>query len=208
MIDRWVPRSEDERPIVVVDVESTGLDVAIAIPVEVAWWNLATGERGEFVPRHDCEWVIKHAEPGALEVNGYMDRLLLAEQDDGRGVARLAGQLAGASLAGANPASLDAPMLAKLMAPTWHYRMYDVANIARTELNLRWLPGLRDVAVMLGEPQPDHSAAADVTSAGRCLLRLFEMGQDREQMMGMLGRRVDWQRVLDSSRAAREAQVS
>ena len=51
-----------ERQIVVVDFETTGLDPVNDTVVEVAWFNMATGAKGVFVPPHDPAAVLEDAE--------------------------------------------------------------------------------------------------------------------------------------------------
>jgi oligoribonuclease (3'-5' exoribonuclease) len=184
-----VTEQVEQRPIIVVDVESTGLDIVRDIPVEVAWWNLATGQRGEFIPHHDIQWVLDNADPYAISAkcNGYRERIMRDEQDVlGRGAAELFMQFDGrAYLAGANAATLDQWMIAKLWPGAqnprpWHYRIYDVANLADQEFDLGYLPGLHDVCTMLGlEDLPNHGATDDVTATGRALLALFELRAKR-----------------------------
>lgn len=176
----------EQRPIIVVDVESTGLNIERDIPVEVAWWNLTTGERGQFIPYHDDQWVLANADPVALKVNSYRERIRDCGQDwDRSAAAVLYAQFGGrAYLAGANAAAFDQWMLAKLWPGAanprpWHYRIYDIANLADQEFNLGYLPGLADVCKMLELAPPNHTAADDVTATGQVLQALFELRAKR-----------------------------
>src|SRR6476620_1448968 len=103
------------RQLVIVDCESTGLRRGFDIAVEVAWKNVDTGATGWFVPNHSVAWVLHFADPKALEINGYRDRLISAEQDDGTEVRRLHEELTGQAFAGSNP-RMDADWLAVLFA--------------------------------------------------------------------------------------------
>jgi hypothetical protein len=176
-------------PIVVVDVESTGLRTGTDIAVEVAWHDLRTGESGSFVPRHDAQWVLTNAEPRALEVNGYRDRLADAPQDDGCQARDLFARLDGATMAGSNPSG-DADWLESLFAShvdydprritpwrPWHHRLLDLSAYAAGVLGLRPapLPGLWDVCTILGvDPEPEvHTAANGVAVTVACFESLF-----------------------------------
>ena len=169
------------RPIVVVDTETSGLDLDEDFAVEVAWWNLKTDERGSFVPIHDVARVLTPRNVPALRVNRYIDRLADAPQDmDFVELNRLHDQLDGATLAGSNPA-FDAVFLARMFAEggrtrlrPWHYRMLDLAAYAAGVLGLPEVPGLSTVCGELHIDQPDHSAEGDVTATGRCLLALID----------------------------------
>lgn len=151
-------------PFVVVDVETTGLDYERDFAIEVAWWSLTTGERGEFVPPHSVRDVLTIASVEALRINRYIDRLATAEQDrDGRELIRLYEQFAGplirtagewmeesdapaprAILAGCQP-HFDAHMTSKLFManeavedePTpWFHRVRDLGSYAAGVLGL------------------------------------------------------------------------
>jgi hypothetical protein len=161
--------------IVVVDTETTDLDLDVAFAVEVAWWNLNTGERGCFIPPHDVDWVLEHASPTALEVNGYRERLQHAKQGDKNDITELYVALAGATVAGANVGSLDWPILRKLwtLSDPWSYRPLEIGSYAAA-LNGQAQPmGMRDVYSWLGLPDGDHTAAGDVEAEGQALLALF-----------------------------------
>lgn len=169
------------RHVVVADCETTGFDPYQHTCVEIGWWDLNTGERGLFVPRHDASETLARADIEALRINGYFDRLADAPQDHGAEVLRLASALHRQTLAGSNPA-FDARFLPRMFASyghldvtPWHHRMWDLAPYAAGVLGLDHLPGLSEVCELLGtDARPDHSAAGDVTAAGECFLALFE----------------------------------
>jgi DNA polymerase III epsilon subunit-like protein len=91
--------TEQDRParqVVVVDIEANGLDHKIHEAVEVAWWNLDTGKRGVFIPRHNVSRVLKRASIKALQINRYVDRIADQPQDtDGEQAMRLWEELSG-----------------------------------------------------------------------------------------------------------------
>lgn len=181
------------RHTVVVDCESTGLR-SEDIAVEVAWWDLATGARGQFIPRHDEQWALNFGEARALEINGYRERIEGKPQDDGTETQRLLDVLTGNVLAGSNP-NADAGWLEHLFinvvpdaldfadAPRpgmpWHYRMWDLSAYAAGVLGLDELPGLAYTCELLGIEPGDHTAAADVTATGNCFLRLADIARSR-----------------------------
>lgn len=175
------------RQVVICDVETTGLDPDRDEAVEISWWNLTTGEHGCFVPVHNVALVLGNPDHQvALELNGYRERLADAPQDvDGTALKRLDEQLAGATLAGCNPA-FDAAFLGPLLTNRgyergWHHRLLDVSAFAAGRLGLpgNQLPGLHALAELLNEqqrklniPLPDHTAAGDVRTTGLCLRAL------------------------------------
>jgi DNA polymerase-3 subunit epsilon len=185
------------RQIIVVDVETNGLDHDRHQAVEVAWWNLNTDERGLFIPHHDVQRVLGAADIEALRVNRYIDRVAGHPQDLAHTeLLRLHDQLvrydeAGDydehaparvrhALAGSNPAS-DARFLTKLFGQIeyidnpepWHHRLWDLSAYAAGVLGLDTLPGLATVCELLDVPAPDHSAEADVTATGICFTKLM-----------------------------------
>lgn len=158
-------------PVIVVDCETTGLELAEGhFAVEVAWWNLATNERGCFIPPHSVSLALRTGDPIALEMNGYKTRIARQTQDtSGQEAQRLEYQLTDNTLAGSNP-RFDVGFLApRVLRPTWHHRLWDLATYAAGVLGLDYLPGLTDVCEKLGVPAPDHTAEGDVGATGLCL---------------------------------------
>jgi DNA polymerase-3 subunit epsilon len=165
-----------------VDCESTGIRPDVDIPIEVAYWDLETDERGCFIPKHNEQWVLDNAQPKAMEVNGYKERILGQPHDDGTEVDRLHRVLRGQCIAGFNVGRADCDWLYKLfkhhgMHPDpWHYRLGEIGSYAAGVLGepLEDQPGLANLCVRLGiPPEPEvHTAANGVTVTGLVLKEL------------------------------------
>lgn len=168
------------RHIVVVDCESLGLE-AHQPAIEVAFWDLTTGEHGCFLPVRLPE-DLPGAEPEALRVNSFfergLDRLLMDES--GEELAHLHALLTENVLAGSNP-GFDAQKLnlmfhrdGRFPSSPWHHRMLDLAPYAAGVLGLypTVLPGLGRVCKLLGIEPGMHSAMSDVRAAGECFMEL------------------------------------
>lgn len=181
------------RPIIVVDLETSGLNPKTHSAVEVAWWNLTTDERGCFIPPHDVSKVLAAAEIKALQINRYIDRIADQPQDvDHREAERLLTQFRGykhfppeplpqaATLLGANP-RIDAEFLRRVLSvggrEPWHYRLWDISAYAAGVLNLDYVPGLWDICEALDIEHNDHTAEGDVTATGLCFKELRAMAQ-------------------------------
>jgi hypothetical protein len=174
-----------ERRLLVADVETSGL-LPHDICVEVAWHDVESGEHGSFVPAHDVAWVLEHAHPRALEVNGYRDRLVDAAQDDGTEVRRLHERLTRHVLAGSNVRT-DAEHLARLfdaagLAPRepWHYHLVELSSVVATAFGcpLTEPPGLWACCDLLGVDPEDtvHAAAGGAGATARCFRALIDNG--------------------------------
>lgn len=186
-----------DRDIIVVDVETTGLDPERHTVVEVAWYNLTTWEHGCFVPPHNPNKVLADAEIRALQVNRYLDRLADAEQDDGTAARILANHLHGNILAGSNPA-FDAVFLRDLfdyyyrdmVVPRWHHRLLDLSAYAAGVLGIppAELPGLSTVCDLLeADNVAPHTAAGDCAATAACFRTLIAMAQDRTSATNTAG---------------------
>jgi DNA polymerase III epsilon subunit-like protein len=164
------------RRIVIVDTETTGLDLDRARPVEVAYREWPDNQVcGVFLPPHDVE---EYAEPEALKVNRYHSRIAGYAVDRLHlHAARLHTILTDAVLCGANPA-FDAAMLRHLfrganltpLSP-WHHRLLDVSAYAAGVLGIPpgELPGLATLCAHLGHRAPDHDAWGDAWAVARVL---------------------------------------
>lgn len=170
-----------ERDVIVVDVETTGLDPSRHGVIEVAWVSLDTGQRGQFVPPHRPNDVLLEADIRALQVNRYIDRIADAPQDTtGDAASALLAMLDGNTLAGSNP-RFDAAFLQKMLTegylpdyefePTWHHRLLDLSAYAAgvLDLSLGNLPGLSEVCDLLGVVNDaPHTALGDAMATAEC----------------------------------------
>lgn len=173
------------RPIIVVDVETNGLDLNLHEAWEVAWHNLDTGASDHFFVALDLPRFLANAQLDALRINRFVDRYPkeLAESRlvDRRQIVALHTQLRDNTLAGSNP-TFDAAMLKRLFDPIlhggpapapWHHRLWDLSAYAAGVLGLDELPGLAKVCELLGvEEAPDHTAEADVAATVACFRQL------------------------------------
>jgi hypothetical protein len=175
---------------VVVSIKSTGPDPAMHVPVEVAWWNLATGERGWFVPAHNVQDALGGCHVDTIRDIGYLDRLAQADQDEkGHQAALLAEALQSAVMVSMAPLA-DDQLLRRMFAhylndfefvnqdlylPEWH-DVLDVGSYADGALGLGTLPDLGTICQRVGVPlEAARTAESDVEALGRCVLRLAEL---------------------------------
>lgn len=170
-----------KRHLIVVDVESTGLDPKVHVPIEIAAINVDTGEVLSFVPYLSPNMLVL-ADPDALRINRYFERGVYKKALDEQGTANMyLGPwefLRGNTLAGANP-RFDAAMLvsghdrfttAKVEEP-WHHRLPDVSSYVAGALGIyaAELPGLADCCERLGGVNDvEHSALGDAKAAAEC----------------------------------------
>lgn len=134
-------------PLAFVDCETTGLD-----PNNHSMWELAVIRRENGIDTEHlwqlrlAKWELDQADPKALEINGYRERLALPDDYEAgemlhscgtphpikRGELRseLSALLDGAVLVGSNP-DFDASFLRMFLdAKPWHYRTVDIATLA------------------------------------------------------------------------------
>lgn len=180
------------RQLIVVDVETTGLEPGRHVPVEVAALNLATGETLHFVPFLP-ETDRGRAAGEALRINRYFERGLfrraLTVSQTVECYRQLWEMLAGNVFAGANP-RFDAAMLCNayraLLKTTghdgldagevWHFRLADLSAFAAGRLGAdpAELPGLDEVCAALGVANTGaHTALGDAAAAAECFRRLI-----------------------------------
>lgn len=170
----------------VVDIETTGTDHQVAQVTEVAWYDIDTNERGVFIPAHTLDG----ADPVALEISRYDERIKGKPQDDGTLLAefhqRMGGDGTKSSLWAANP-SFEVRFLMGLFARTgldphpFHYRPFDL------EEGAYWLlphlfehgqkPGLKQIAEVFGIKFSHHDAMEDVEASVQVIRRLHRIRQ-------------------------------
>lgn len=164
---------------VVVDVETTGLDPTLHWAYEAAWWTLGVDEAPNVIR---LPHTLDHADPRALQVGDYWGRGFLPIAD--AATYRLRKALVDVTLVGANPA-FDAGFLRRALGcQTWHHRMVDVEVMAWTLFGWDELKGLRELAAHLrGDgwdiPEPDHTAAGDVLTTRAVFYALMELREAR-----------------------------
>lgn len=168
------------RELIVVDVETTGLDPARHVVLEVAAVNVHSGQELHFAPRVE-PGALEAADPNALRLNRYFERgvfemVLRADVEDEAWV-ELATMLDGNTLAGSNP-TFDSAMLSVSgrVPECWHHRLADLAAYAAPALGLEpdALPGLEAVCAALGVVNAEpHSALGDARATAECFRRLI-----------------------------------
>lgn len=162
--------------LIVVDVETSGLDPLTHDVLEVAAIDLNTGDELHFVPTPTRnEWQTE-ASPEAMQVNRYYERGVYKDQVDtattGERWAALAEMLDGNILAGANPwfdaAFVDAAMRHWGITPGRRYQLRDLATYASGILRLDPANPTSSATVLdkLGiTNRAPHSARGDATAA-------------------------------------------
>lgn len=181
------------RDLIVVDVETTGLDPDYHLPIEVAAINMRTGEELYFVPLISPK-ALGQASGEALQINRYYERgVYKAMVPSGTETAnyydRLWQMLEGNTFGGSNP-RFDARILCRGAAipigdpdmnnrpreEVWHHRLADVASYAAGTLALHpaKAPGLADLCQRLGiSVDEPHSALGDARATAECFNRLM-----------------------------------
>lgn len=171
------------RRCVFVDVETTGLEEHHQI-TEVAWCDISTDTYGTFVAPHN----LYNADPAALTMTGYWDRIAKLPIDDGTELTRFH-RILGAdgtttTLVAANP-TFDAPKIEALFnrlryanPQPWHHRKLDISNMAYTLFPEKYptgeLPGLADVCRLLDIPLGAHHTALNDVQVGAACFRALE----------------------------------
>lgn len=195
----------DKRDLIVVDTETTGLDVTEHWVLEVAAINVTTGEELYFVPALP-QGALDRADGKALKINGYFERGVYAHRlsvDKADAYWRqLWDWLDGNTLAGSNP-KFDADMLNRaaqwstipssnytstikpeqLRLSPWHHRLADLSAYAAGALGIfpTELPGLDVVARSLHvEIDGAHSALGDARATAACFKALIENASKKD----------------------------
>jgi DNA polymerase III epsilon subunit-like protein len=153
--------------LIYLDTETTGLD-----PERHEIWELAYAVDDGPIESGVMFHSLRHADPKALAMNGYWDRVEGAKPN---GWAQLEvgarDALNGATLVGANPAFDAAFLRARWGVAPWRYRMLDIESYAMPLLGWDEPRGLKDIAARLlasGVSLPDHTAYGDVKCLREC----------------------------------------
>ncbi|WP_206474706.1 3'-5' exonuclease [Dietzia sp. KRD202] len=176
-------------PVIVVDVETSGLNPEQHSVLEVAAvpLNTSDGDGMTFAPALPADW-LGEASFDALSLNKYFERRLwqaeLSEADTEGCLYDLAELLDGAIFAGSNPA-FDVAFLRPLFEqygvrfPQIHHRLLDLAPYAAGALGIGTdLPGLARVCELLHIPHPDaHTALGDAQVTVEAFRELSRLGQ-------------------------------
>jgi len=176
----------DTRALIVVDFETTSLNMFYGKIIEVAAINTATDEVLYFAPYIDPV-DLGNADGIAMQINRYYERgvwkQMLSEDATNSQYRQLAEMLSGNTFAGCNPA-FDSQYLIQTHPSTmftndlWHYRLADLSAYAAGALGIpaNELPGLADVCQRLGvDTGVQHSALDDAKAAAECFRRLTTM---------------------------------
>ncbi|NOQ62761.1 exonuclease domain-containing protein [Mycolicibacterium fortuitum] len=163
-----------KRQLIVVDLETTGLNTATCWPLEVAAINTATGEVIQFNP-FITRSALGEADFQAMQVNRYYERgawkyMLTSPSENHVAYQELEKMLTGNTLGGSNP-RFDAAVLARFMGEVWHHRLADLSAYAAPAMGLGAdeLPGLSKVCEHFGITNyAEHSAYGDAKATAAC----------------------------------------
>lgn len=172
------------RQLIVVDLETTGLNSAKHKILEVAAINTATDEVIHFVPRIE-PLDLGDADGQAMQTNRYYERgawkHMLSDDATQEQYLRLSEMLRGNTFAGSNP-TFDAEFLMRQAHPfdpaPWHHRLADLSAYAAGALGIppHELVGLGDICMRLDvNPGVAHSALDDAKATAECFRRLTVM---------------------------------
>lgn len=173
------------RDLIVVDLETTGLDPAIHRILEVAAINTSTGEVIHFVPDIDPA-DLGIADGYAMQTNRYYERGAwkhkLSHEASCEQYERLSDMLRGNTFAGSNP-RFDANFLTRSWSSffdpePWHHRLADLAAYAAGALGIapNELVGLGAICARLDvNPGVAHSALDDAKATAECFRQLTRM---------------------------------
>jgi DNA polymerase-3 subunit epsilon len=166
-----------DRQLIIVDLETTGLDPLTCHILEVSAINADTGEELTFAP-HVSNTALGTADKRALQINKYYERGIWEEmltlEETTRSFTTLEAMLRGNTLGGSNP-RYDAQVLSRCIDEVWHHRLADLSAYAAGKLNLAptELPGLAQVCERLGvKNHEEHSAYYDAQATLECFKAL------------------------------------
>ena len=165
--------------VIVLDLETTGLDTTTCKVTEVCAMDLNDVDRVKyFVPHHDVFDPVKDG--NALRLTKYFERGLhnemLSNDQTILFYHDLHTWLQGNVIAGSNP-RFDANILSRVFRnlgldpEPWHHRLLDLSAYAAGALGIpvTEIPGLATVCKLLGVTfEPDHTAYGDVAATRAC----------------------------------------
>lgn len=166
--------------VIVIDVETTGLDTETAQIIEVAAMDLRDPDkRMYFVP--NLNFIVPVTDGPGLQVNRYFERgawrAMLSESETHDRYLELWEMLEGNTIAGSNP-RFDANVLARKfrmmgLDEPWHHRLFDVSAYAAGVFGTDSMYGLAGLCDEFGiNTSKEHSAMGDVENTRECILEL------------------------------------
>lgn len=164
----------EPRPLVFLDLETTGLD-----PETHEVWEAAWAVDDGPIQTVQLPHSLATADPGALAVNRYWERV--GQPNPHRDIL-LRGVLQDVTIVGANPAFDAAFLRARWKSAPWHYRLLDVQAYAMPLLGHDRPQGLSTIADELRArgfdiPAPDHTAGRDVETLRSCFRALRDLSR-------------------------------
>lgn len=168
--------------LVFLDIETTGLD-----KFKHETWEAAWAINDEPINQTFLKHNVDRADPEALSINGYHDRITKFDKSWDQGEELLYSDLKDNTVVAANP-SFDTGFLESrwhrsttfwLRAEPWLYRKIDIEVYAMPLLQLDRPRGLAYIADALEVEAPDHTAYNDVYTLRECfkILRDSYLGQ-------------------------------
>jgi DNA polymerase-3 subunit epsilon len=168
---------EVTRKLIVVDVETTGLDPFCHQILELAAIDVESGAEFYMAPSVSTS-ALGAADVEALAINRYYERRvpsgMLSHEETLSSYDRLRDMLRGNTFAGSNP-RFDAAFIAKRTSEVWHHRLADLSSYSGAALRLapHELVGLDQVCAALGvKNEEPHSALGDARATAECFRQL------------------------------------
>lgn len=176
--------------LIVVDVETSGLDPEAHAVLEVAAIDLTTGEELYFVPTPTQSSWLEFAHPGAMKVNRYFERGVFAEQVDLETTRKrwetLGTMLDGNILAGVNPAFdakfIDAAMEFHKVECRRRYQLRDLATYAAGVSSIDPAEPVSSSEIFAGlgiTNEEAHSALGDARATAEAFRQLWALSKAR-----------------------------